>query len=277
MVVGPPRGVAERSLVWEKQVKVSKLNNNQIHLWLVPLSQLQVSFSEGICQGLSERELIRASKILNIEKRRLYCGGRIALRMLLEGYTGINRDVLEFQYGERGKPTLDTTLDNGNMEFNYTVSSGYALFGFSWNNPIGVDIEIHPRKIDYDHFSRRILGVEETKEWGLIEDHRRNNAMLACWTRKESYGKLMGVGIRYEMSKAELFVGLENDSWISAVDGLFETDSNPEQGRVAGVQIGLPLEGAAAVMYGWSEKSSQPLSETGNSHPELLGFMYSPD
>lgn len=277
MVVEPQRGVVERDLVWANQVKVSKLRKNQIHLWLVPLSQLHVSFSEGICQGLSKREWLRARKILNIEKRRLYCGGRIALRILLEGYTGIHRDALKFQYGERGKPTLNANLDDGNLEFNYTVSSGYALLGFSWNDPIGVDLEVYPRRINGDNFSNRILGVQERKAWDLIDDQQRNNAMLACWTRKEAYGKLMGVGIRYAMNKAELFIGLESDSWVSTVDGLFETDKTLERDQVAGVQIGLPIEGAAAVMYGWPKIRAQPLGETGNSHPELLGFMYSPD
>ena len=248
------------------------LTDNQIHIWLVPLDQLTVT-------GLNEREAERARRIVDPEKRRLYSGGRIGLRLLLEGYTGIDRDALGFEYGERGKPFLQsnpeqTDFDPKALGFNYTVSRGYALYTFSWNRELGIDIEVFPRYINLALLSKRILGARESREWNQIPDRYKHRAMLACWTRKEAYGKLLGVGIRYQMHDAELFVDLKNPGWTSKVTGLFDDEQADDIETVSGVQLGMPIEAAASVMYHGPVDNSQTQGSGGNLHPELLGFMY---
>ena len=106
--------------------------------------------------------------------------------------------------------------------------------------------------------------------------------MLACWTRKEAYGKLLGVGIRYAMNDVDLFVALHTDSWVSRVSGLFgEVDA--ELRHVAGVQVGLPVSGAASVMC-FCDAEEQNIGANNRDRrsgsggvfdPELLGFIYS--
>ena len=274
--------VCERKIKWQRQNKTELLAENQIHLWLIPLNELPITFSEGFCEGLTERERSRAEKILDESKRRLYSGGRIGLRLLLESYSGISREELKFIYGERGKPSLKNPPGRSRLEFNYTVSSDFALYAFSWNRDLGIDLEIAPRKIEADLMAKRILSNEELINWQQIPLAERNMAMLACWTRKEAYGKLMGVGIRYVMSAVDLFVELHRDSWLSRVSGLFDGDEGRSR-YAAGVQIGLPVPGAATVMClrGATKQESicsnnkLRINDGGIFDPELLGFMYS--
>lgn len=274
--------VSERTLEWRRQSRVDLLAENQIHLWLIPLEELPTTFTAGFCDGLTEREFSRAAKILDKGKRRLYSGGRIGLRMLLEYYSGISRDELDFVYGERGKPSLKDQAGLPRLEFNYTVSAGFALYAFSWGRDLGIDLEILPRRIETDLLAKRILTKAELTNWHQIPDQQRNSAMLACWTRKEAYGKLLGVGIRYAMNDVDLFVALHSESWVSRVTGLFGEADNRLR-HVAGVQVGLPVLGAASVMY-FNEAAEQNLvghnvdRSAGSSSifdPELLGFIYS--
>ena len=77
--------------------------------------------------------------------------------------------------------------------------------------------------------------------------------MLACWTRKEAYGKVLGVGIRYAMNRVNLFTGLHQDRWRTKVSGLFANETSGETSgeirELFGVQLGLPVAGVASLMY----------------------------
>ena len=98
--------------------------------------------------------------------------------------------------------------------------------------------------------------------------------MLACWTRKEAYGKTLGVGIRYYLNRVALCTELDSPTWRCAVGGLFDdgndgksnsnsdgdstsnrdsddnVGSNIDRVRVLhGVQIAPPFAGVGALMY----------------------------
>ena len=72
--------------------------------------------------------------------------------------------------------------------------------------------------------------------------------MLACWTRKEAYGKVLGVGIRYTMNQAPLFLELHRDQWTACVAGLFGNEQHEIQ-QVSGIQLELPFPAVASLMY----------------------------
>ena len=137
-------------------------------MWLVPLDQLPTRFNDGISTDLTDREYQRASRIVDTEKRKLYCGGRLGLRLLLQGYSGIDKNELVFEYGDRGKPKFSQKVDGKQLEFNYTVSSNFALYAFSWEAELGVDLEIFPRHVEHELFARRIFSPTERKLWEQV-------------------------------------------------------------------------------------------------------------
>jgi 4'-phosphopantetheinyl transferase len=246
--------VAERRFDWksvslDRQLNLT-LDRNRAHLWLVGLHDvLGPNLASHYAELLTDPEISRANRIVYEPHRQLYLGGRIVLRILLSAYTGIENSSLQFGYGNRGKPRLIQASEDARLEFNYTLSRGYALYGFSLDREIGVDIEVFPRDIDVRGFARRILTEDEKKWWQTIPDVQQNESMLACWTRKEAYGKALGVGIRYAMNQVNLFTDLHHDQWCTPVTGLFESINVAEQISLTGIQLGLPVPGAASVMF----------------------------
>ncbi len=241
--------VAERNLNWQIASMDRQLRENEIHLWLLDLNKVFGSDLYNPQDLLGDGEISRSMGIISKHHRQLYLGGRIGLRALMSGYTGIDNQDLAFGYGQRGKPKLMNAVEQGELTFNYTLSMGHALYGIAWNRALGVDLEIFPRKISYEAMAKRILSAEEISSWDTVPESGRNDAMLAAWTRKEAYGKVLGVGIRYNMNHANLFVDLNHHSWQSDVTGLFDRDPQSELENVCGVQLQLPVPGAATLMY----------------------------
>ena len=240
-----PGAVTECPLEWVETPPGVPLPANQVHLWFVDLQSIsRLSRCErpaGAGQGSPGDTRSR-------EKRRLYLRGKMALETLLAHYSGLKHSELEFGYGTRGKPGLRNPGLCGALRFNYTLSRGYALYAFAWEVELGVDIEIYPRKINADLLARRKLSPVEQSSWEAVPAGQKNNAMLMCWTRKEAYGKALGVGIRYEMRKVSLFRDLHGYRWETGVGGLFG-EEKCEIDSLHGVQIALPVPGAASLMY----------------------------
>lgn len=266
--------VAERPFQWHSADRVPALELNQIHLWVVTPDMMQM-MSDGphYHNVLSDRERHRAKHIINPGKRCLYTAGRSGLRVLLGQYTESGSAGLEFGYGPRGRPELLDTSGYGDLKFNYAVSAGHAFYGFSRNKNLGVDMEIFPRAVNTHLFARRILTGQENKIWQSLPEQEYNNAMLCCWTRKEAYGKLLGVGIRYAMNQVTLFTDLYRDHWHTKVTGLFNGESSAVR-YACGVQVGLPMAGAAALMY---ESDSAVTSSRSEQHGPALNALMPSD
>ena len=298
------KAVAEYSLSWHNlsvgQCSKLQLDRNQIHLWIVRLAELMEqetphnppSLTIPIRSGLSASTLpafnaaellttaenTRARKIIDNLHRQHYLGGRAGLRILLSAYTGIANADLEFGYGSRGKPSLLNTVAVGRLAFNYTLSSGYALYAFAWNRQLGVDIEVFPRSIAVNRLAKRILTKSEQTAWNTVHKQQQNQAMLACWTRKEAYGKLLGVGIRYTMNQVDLCTDLQRVRWLTEVAGLFDQQVGGQKQPtkqysepLRGVQLGLPVAGVASLMY--AEDRTLTGCQTMHDAPALSAFQ----
>ncbi|MDA8024330.1 MAG: 4'-phosphopantetheinyl transferase superfamily protein [Gammaproteobacteria bacterium] len=218
------------------------LQPGSIHLWAAETARLQSA--ETL---LSAEERASLARQRAPARRAMALGGRAGLRMLLRAYTGIANRELRFRAGARGKPMLDNRLDGGELCFNYSLSGGRALFAFAWNRQLGVDLEVAPRRIAAEQLARRKLGAEERRAWRAFPPRERDAAMLACWTRKEAYGKALGVGIRYFLHRAPVCAHLDSPAWSCGVRGQFAPS---EDARVLhGLQIATPFAAAAALVY----------------------------
>ena len=257
-MTGGRGAVAERTFTWRSVERAPALEPEQIHLWIVRPQAMRMMYEEPrYRRRLSERERHRAARIADPLKKRLYVAGRVACRVLLERYTGVEHSELRFACGERGKPELRDPARYGNLKFNYTVSAGHAFYGFARNRNLGVDMEVFPRAVASERFAGRILTEREARSWAEVPASHANHAMLCCWTRKEAYGKLLGVGIRYAMNQVTLFNDLQCDHWHTGVAGLFAGERSIPGGKLRGIQVGLPMAGAAALMFDGGEASTE--------------------
>ena len=242
------RGVSRYQLDWTGAAICQPLESNQIHLWMLDLRDMG---SEVLRSRLMEGEFARAARIKDTVKRQLYLGGRYGLRQLLSKYSGISNAELKFGYSSRGKPFLLHQEPGGEIRFNYTLSKDKVLYGLSRQHEIGVDMEVLPREISHSLMAKRHLTAKEQKVWRELPDAMRHNAMLCCWTRKEAYGKTLGVGIRYHMNRVTLFDHLESARWRLRRCGIFSgTDTQNMPDQFEGVQLQMPFDAEACLMYG---------------------------
>lgn len=221
-----------------------ELPTNGVHLWAAALQTMHIAHNRA---ALSEGERARARRLRNPARCAQYIAGRVGLRKLLGGYCGCAPGELRFEYGARGKPMLANVAAGESLGFNYSLSGGYALYAFARGREVGVDLEVLPRAINATRMARRKLGDAERESWRALPAALRDEAMLACWTRKEAYGKALGVGIRYHLNRAPVCAELQRAVWQCKVGGLFEGESSARV--LHGVQVGLPFAGVAALVY----------------------------
>lgn len=152
---------------------------------------------------LNDAEAARAARLKIDRHRRRWIAGRVLLKRLLGHYAGVDATDIRLGYGDIGKPYLKFPEATG-IQFNYTDSGGCLIYAFSRNIEVGIDLEALPRGVRYALIAPRKMTKTEQRAFEQIPEHLKEYAFLACWTRKESYGKALGVGIRYPMNEVTL-------------------------------------------------------------------------
>jgi 4'-phosphopantetheinyl transferase len=144
---------------------------------------------------LSEAELSRAARLVFERDRRRFRAGRLALREILSRYVGHPAASLALATRGGGKPYL-VDFD---IEFNVSHSHNTWICAVASGTPVGVDVEelrAVPNCLSLagHHFSR-----VEADALAAVPTEHRDHAFLACWTRKEAYLKLLGLGISADL------------------------------------------------------------------------------
>jgi 4'-phosphopantetheinyl transferase len=111
---------------------------------------------------------------------------------------------VRFYYGKNGKPALTDTFGNGMMHFNLSRSEGLALYAFTRDREIGVDIE-HIRDIpEMDEIADQFFSVKENSMYRTLSDSNKKEAFFKCWTRKEAFIKANGEGLGFGLNQFEV-------------------------------------------------------------------------
>lgn len=108
---------------------------------------------------------------------------RGALRILAGRYLNTDPAGIRFEYGPNGKPSL---AGGARLKFNVSHSGALALFAFTLDCEIGVDVEEIRPMPDREQIAARFFSAQEAAEPG---------AFFRLWTRKEAYIKALGEGL----------------------------------------------------------------------------------
>ena len=81
------------------------------------------------------------------------------------------------------------------MRFNISHSGGLAVFAFTLDCEVGVDVEEIRELKDLAEIAARFFCAEETAELMSLPADQRTAAFFRCWTRKEAYIKAIGDGL----------------------------------------------------------------------------------
>jgi len=161
-----------------------ELMADDIHVWSVSLDQL-ASRVQTLSQTLSPDERMRAERFHFEEDRNHFIISRGILRTILGRYLSVEPDKLQFCYGKHGKPALADISGKGRICFNSSRSEGLALYAFTRDREIGIDIE-HIRDIpEMEHIVEGFFSEREKVVFRSLPESKRKEAFFHCWTRKE--------------------------------------------------------------------------------------------
>ncbi|MGH2508833.1 MAG: 4'-phosphopantetheinyl transferase family protein, partial [Ktedonobacteraceae bacterium] len=117
-----------------------QLVENEVHVWRV---SLEVPPNEvGHLQDvLVEEEIARANTFHFEKDRRHWTVAHAALRIMLGQYLQSDPRSLRFITNEYGKPSIAYPLAGNRLHFNLSHSGNLALYAFTYDRHVGVDVE----------------------------------------------------------------------------------------------------------------------------------------
>lgn len=188
---------------WETFPANLPLSKKEVHIWRADLD-LQIISIQKFHQTLSTDERARAERFRFEQDRKRFVIGRGILRIIIGRYLNIEPSRLEFCYGKSGKPTLANTFGKETILFNMSDSGRLALYGFTRNHEIGVDIE-HIRDIpEMEQIAERFFSDGENAVFHALPNGKKKEAFFNCWTRKEAFIKAKGQGLKLGLNQFEV-------------------------------------------------------------------------
>jgi 4'-phosphopantetheinyl transferase len=159
----------------------------------------ELQSASELARCLSDDEQLRASRFVFERDRSRFIVGRTHLRKLLASRLGVQPGAVEFVYGRHGKPALSRRLADSRLHFNVAHSKDVAIYAFSHEREIGVDIEAVRDMDDTDEIAARYFSQCENDAYRALEPSERALGFFNCWTRKEAFVKAIGDGLCYPL------------------------------------------------------------------------------
>ncbi len=177
---------------------------------------------------LSTDERARADRFIFPRDRDSYSLSQGALRLLLANYLKADAPEIRLASGPKGKPFL---LDEEHLSFNKSHSKGMALYAFTHDCAVGVDVEGLRELPDFHEIAIRFFCPLEAQELASANDAAA--AFFRCWTRKEAYIKAVGDGLSMPLDQFQVtllredpvrFVHIGNDERAASQWSLHHLD-----------------------------------------------------
>lgn len=184
-----------------------QLKPKEVHVWSTDLDINSEQEQEKFTL-LSPDEIRRAERFrFPIHKRR-FIAARATLRELIGLYLNVSPKSIDFGYTSHGKPYL---LEEGftYLQFNLAHSNELAVFAFTLNHAIGIDVEqIQDRYTP--EVAARYFTPQENDDLLLLPKEKRIDGFYCLWARKEAVIKALGKGLSISLSSFSVSLSLPN-------------------------------------------------------------------
>ncbi|MCC6697660.1 MAG: 4'-phosphopantetheinyl transferase superfamily protein [Candidatus Hydrogenedentes bacterium] len=186
------------SLEWREPRQSLGLEPGAVHVWRARLDQ-PATVIDRYWATLSADEQERAARFHFPGGRNNYVVGRGVLRELLGRYLGMLPSAVSLTYSDHGKPALTEGCGSLPLRFNLAHSGRLALYGFTLDRLIGIDIEKNRPDFAGQRIADRFFSSREADALRALPKEQREEAFLNCWTRKEAYIKARGEGLSFPL------------------------------------------------------------------------------
>jgi 4'-phosphopantetheinyl transferase len=174
--------------------------SSEAHVIRIPLDRS--GDGAALLDVLDAGERSRAARFINPHDRRRYIVAHAMMRTMLGRYLGVAAAALRFESAPAGKPRILGST----VEFSLSHSGERALLAMTGGGAIGVDIEAIDAMVA-ERVSHRSLSAAEQEALMAIDSDLRVPAFFRCWTRKESFVKAIGEGLRFPLNRFDVAVG----------------------------------------------------------------------
>ncbi len=138
---------------WNTPHKQLMLSEKEVHVWKAPLrvSESEYSKMQAI---LSAEERERALRFVFETDRRKWVVAHGVLRILLSRYLLVETGVIRFSSNPFGKPAVSSPAGGERLHFNMAHSVDLALYAFSYDQQVGIDVEYMRDDIEFESLAR---------------------------------------------------------------------------------------------------------------------------
>jgi len=188
------------------------LQDNDVHIWKCSLD-LPEKLLQLMEATFSEDETERKGRYHFSRDRNYFIAARGILRTILSLYLQVNPHKIAFSYTSKGKPFLPNSVDGKNLCFNLSHSRDQALYAFSFDRKIGVDIEYMSQRFKWSNIAEKIFSAEEIYALQQFPEKIRWQQYYASWTRKEAFLKSIGTGLSSDPKDITVARKSESADW----------------------------------------------------------------
>jgi len=171
----------------------AELTADRVDLWQLAWPQWR-DLVESQAHVLSADERQRAARFRQEGDRQRYILARIGLRDILSRYRAIAPHALQFSYGAKGKPYLETQPGVPPLEFNLSHSGDWVGVAIA-RLPVGFDLEAIRPIPQLDAILHRHFTASEQATLQPLDEAAKTLAFFRGWTAKEAFLKATGLGI----------------------------------------------------------------------------------
>jgi 4'-phosphopantetheinyl transferase len=205
---------------WRPPYDDALLGADEVHVWRASVDEVGEAWFSVLESFLSSNEIERAGRYRFDKDRRRFVARRGLLRLLLSRYAGAVPTSFRFNYNSFGKPYLDDEANRPASHFNVSQSHGLALFAFSTNRELGVDIEQVKPLNDQESVAQRFFAPGEIQAIRSLPEDMQTDALYRCWTRKEAYIKGVVKGLSIPLDSFEVSLGEASAALLRTDDSL---------------------------------------------------------
>jgi 4'-phosphopantetheinyl transferase len=203
---------------WHYPSQSITLNSQDVHLWRAFLCR-SATYIDKLTPLLSADELSRAASFHfeNDRDRFILCRG--ILRIILGRYLDMNPKHLKFRSGPYGKPYLVNEFQGAQVQFNLSHTQHLALYAFTSNHIIGVDVEYVRPILDIEQIAALNFSNYENNIFKTLRPNQKEVAFFNCWTRKEAYIKAIGEGLNLPLRSFDVSLAPNESARLLSING----------------------------------------------------------
>jgi 4'-phosphopantetheinyl transferase len=191
---------------WPEGPASPTLLPGEIHVWQASISG-GTEARERLAPHLSTAELERESRFRFDRDATRYAIARGLLRVLLARYCEAPPAELQILESSHGRPGLAAGTAPPGFDFNLSHSRNLAVFAFSHDARVGVDIEWITPLSDMQNLVALNFSQRERESWHSLDVGDRERAFFDCWTRKEAFVKAIGEGLSHPLDSFDVTLG----------------------------------------------------------------------